>query len=72
VTDLRQDMERQIDNWKEACRAGIGEFVHAELASQIDALSEGNWNASSRPSSATRSGQQQPSSRLASPPLRCR
>ena len=43
VTDLRQDMERQIDNWKEACRAGIGEFVHAELASQIDALSEGNW-----------------------------
>ena len=44
VTDLRQDMERQIDNWKEACRAGIGEFVHAELASQIDALSEGNWN----------------------------
>lgn len=43
VTDLRQDMERQIDNWKEASRAGIGEFVHAELASQIDALSEGNW-----------------------------
>ena len=43
VTDLRQDMERQIDNWKEACRAGIGEFVHGELASRIDALSEGSW-----------------------------
>jgi hypothetical protein len=43
VTDLRQDMERQIDNWKEACRAGIGEFIHGELASRIDALSEGSW-----------------------------
>jgi hypothetical protein len=43
VTDLRQDMERQVDNWKEACRVGISEFVHAELSSQIDALSEGNW-----------------------------
>ncbi len=43
ATDLRQDMERQIDNWKEACRAGISEFVNGELASRIDALSEGSW-----------------------------
>jgi hypothetical protein len=43
VTDLRQDMERQIDNWTEASRAGIGEFVHGELASGIDALLEGSW-----------------------------
>jgi len=43
-TDLRRDMERQIDNWKEACPAGISKFVHGELASRIDALSAGSWS----------------------------
>ena len=43
VTDLRQEMQRQIDLWQGACKTGIGEFVHAELADRIDALSEGSW-----------------------------
>jgi hypothetical protein len=43
VTDLSQDMGRQIDQWKESCIHGIQDFVDGELADRIEALSQGNW-----------------------------
>jgi hypothetical protein len=45
VSSLRQELERQIDLWEAACKLGIAEFVHEELANRIDSLSEGSWDA---------------------------